>query len=130
MVNRSGGDGMTDSAQKIAKDVKVVVEGYLEALKGRTWGDWRAYTQLTFRDKTQHPALPQFTAYNVGKCHKVEGMSDCVRQVEVSLRLYPDAGRPMRWINGRLQLIREDKPYHPSEDGEWGVCPVSWRPEK
>lgn len=121
---------MTESAQKIAKDVKKIVKGYLEGLKGRGGDGWRPYTQLTFRDKTRYPALPQFTAYNIGKCRKVEGMSEQVRRVEVSLRLYPNAGQPMRWINGRLQVIREDRPYHASEDGEWGVCPISWAPEK
>jgi len=112
---------MNESPQKIAKDVKEVVSNWLDALKGAILGDWRAYTQLTFRDMNGRPALPQFNGYEIGKCRSVEGMSDQVREVEVRLRLVPSGSRPIRWISGALRVIREDKAYHASEDGGLGA---------
>jgi len=115
--------------------IKAVVKGFLEALmrgpQDKPRKSWREFAQLTFRDSKAEPAIPVFQGYKIQRVRKVPGWNDkTVREVDVELLLSPTGGYPLRWLSGTLRVIKESEPYKPDENGEWGVCPVSWRPRR
>jgi len=120
-----------DSPQAIAAKAKKAVEGFLEGLRQGGSGDPREFLQVTLRG-IQNPkmVIPHFLAFEVGKCRRPDGAGDVVREVEVKLLLAPHNDRPRMEMAGALRVICETGPMKPGLDGEWGVCPMSFRPRK
>ena len=100
--------------------------GYLDGLKVAGTGKSRDYTQLTFRDSAVSPAIPRFQDWEIVS---VRTTGKAAKKATVKLLLCSTGSFGLRWQKGTLNLICETAPYEPSEDGEWGVCPASWRPE-
>lgn len=128
---------MTEKGKPGPKEVpaiKAVVKGFLEALmrgpQDKPRKSWREFAQLTFRDSKVEPAIPVFQAFKVLRVRKLpEWNAKVAREVDIELLLSPTGGYPLRWLRGTLRVIKESEPYKPDESGEWGVCPVSWRPQ-
>ena len=123
---------MTEHWKTIEKDVTDIVTGFLVALQGGHRGNYLSYTQCTFRVRRVLPALPLFKRFEIMKVRKStkgEGFPDDVARIaEVSLTI----GR-QRVVEGRLIVIREvwdeeTQMHRADPEGEWGVCPTSWRP--
>ena len=117
-----------DKAQATADSqaIREVIEKFLQAIVDRE--DWRPFAQRTFRDSKAFPNMPQFIEFEVGRTQKMQGANAAVmKAVYVKLRLVPSGHLGMRWIEGRLTVIKEADAYEPSPDGDWGCCPTSWR---
>lgn len=125
---------MAEHWKTINAAVRRVVAGFLGELVEGQLGDWKQYVQLTYRDTNVVPALPLHSAFEIVEIQKPDEDSDdpagVVRTVVIDLVLTPHGARAARTICGTLRVIRESAPHKADPEGEWGVCPASWRPMK
>ena len=123
---------MTEHWKTIEKDVTDIVTGFLVALQDGRRGNYLPYTQCAFRARQVVPMLPLYQSFEITKVRKPtkgeDFPDDIARIAEVSLTI----GR-QRVVQGRLTVIREvwdeeTQMHRADPEGEWGVCPTSWRP--
>ena len=109
--------------------VQEIATRYLNGLRQGGPGDFSDYIQRVFRSAKIQPAIPQFQSFEVIGERPVVAQIDVLRTIEVKLLLCATGSWGPRWQLGTLRVIKEDETGKPSEDGEWGVCPASWKPE-
>ena len=103
-------------------NAKQAAQYFLEAWKGRRWGQMLTFCQYTWRESYGRQRLKemfkplQLDEYEVNS-NLIKG--DCMVEVYC---WYVINGQPKR---GKMRVICETAPYAPSLEGEWGVNPIS-----
>lgn len=102
---------------------------YLLRWKEKDWLAMAGYTQLTWRQNQDSPAEALENFFGI---YDVFGVEDVVRSetitsvhVVMSCTVYYALGAEVKSSQLEAHLIKEKAPYTPSENGEWGVNPIS-----
>lgn len=115
------------SAAKAPTDKELVfecVDRFLDAVShGRPW---QPFGQVSQRGSLVTPLISAFDGHEICALIPVRGHSEVQRRVTVKIKTI---GGPngQEWLKGSLSVVRENEEGAPDAEGEWGVCPMSWR---
>jgi len=108
------------------EDIKETIEKFMSAWKNGEYKELHQLCTKTYKvgntSKQLEAILNQnITSFKVGKAEK---STDVVYDVEISVRT-KGMRKKAKSKTITARLVKESKPFRPSETGEWGVNPIS-----
>jgi hypothetical protein len=110
------------------EQIREVVGKFLSALeKGK---DFRPFAQVSMRRSLLIPIVPAFEGSKILSIRPHHGNPDIIRMVDMEIVLWGSPGQARDPYRMSCSVVKEDENGAPDADGQWGVCPTSFQPEK